>query len=262
MAHKEAIAFMSAWYDERTNAYLEWCYGDVTDVAQDLGRAADLKAGMRVLDIGCNTGTTSSYIARKFGCYVVGVDASRAAIEVAQVRAQEDPPSTPAVFHVADAREMPFEDEEFDAVVSKDTFVNIVDRPRLIAEIHRVLKPGGGLAFCDWMQGNPESTQAFLTWREFKKEEPFEMYSMEGYEALLKKTGFSSIARVDRHDELQERISERYRAFVEADPEEMQRRFGIDNHAYFVERFGLTLEVLMARDVIWGHMAARKREVS
>jgi ubiquinone/menaquinone biosynthesis C-methylase UbiE len=153
---------------------------------------------------------------------------------------------------------MPFDDGEFDAVVSKDTFVNIVNKPQLLAEIFRVLKIGGWLAFTDWMQGNRESTQAYLTWREFKKEEPFEMVSLDGYEQLLQAAGFGSINKQDRGEEFRQHISERYTAFVASDPAEMQRRFGISNHDYFVYRFGLTRDVILAHDVIWGQISAQK----
>jgi len=257
----EAVVFMSKWYDARTNAYIEWCYGDGQDVAHDLAMATEAKAGMRVLDIGCNIGNSSFYLAREFSCYVVGIDASRAAVEVAQIRAQENPPPVPAIFHLADARAMPFDDDEFDAVVSKDTFVNIVNKPQLVAEIFRVLKPGGWLAFTDWMQGNRESTQAYLTWREFKKEEPFDMVSLDGYEQLLQTAGFASIVKQDRGREFRQHIAQRYAAFVAVDPAEMQRRFGISNHDYFVYRFGLTRDVILARDVIWGQISAQKPEI-
>jgi ubiquinone/menaquinone biosynthesis C-methylase UbiE len=189
---------------------------------------------------------------------VVGIDASRVAIEVAQIRAQENPPPVPAIFHLADARAMPFDDDEFDAIISKDTFVNIVKKPQLLAEIFRVLKPNGWMAFTDWMQGNRESTQAYLTWREFKKEEPFEMVSLDGYEQLLQAAGFAAINKQNRGEEFRRHISERYAAFIAADPAEMQRRFGISNHEYFVYRFGLTRDVILAHDVIWGQISAQK----
>jgi ubiquinone/menaquinone biosynthesis C-methylase UbiE len=258
MSTQEAIEFMSDWYDERTNAYIEWCFGDIEDVVQDIGTRIGLEAEMRVLDIGCNNGSSSFHLAEVFGCSVVGVDAARSGIEVSQIRAQRNPPRSPVVFHLVDARDTPFESAEFDAVVSKDTFVNIVDRPRLISEICRVLKPGGHLSFCDWMQGNEEPGEVFKTWREFKKEEPFEMLLLREYEALLKDSGFIVTCSEVRVEVFQERIKSRYETFAAADPEEMQRRFGIEDHAYFVERFGLTLQVLLSQDVVWGHMAAKK----
>jgi ubiquinone/menaquinone biosynthesis C-methylase UbiE len=263
----DAVAFMSSWYDVRTNAYIEWCYGEGREVAHDLARAAGAAPGLHVLDVGCNLGNMTFVLAREYGCYSVGVDASRAAIEVAQIRAQENPPPAPAVFHVADARAMPFDDGEFDGIVSKDTFVNIVGKPALSAELRRVLRgpdpasgrPGGRLAFTDWMAGNPEPTAAYHAWREFKKEEPFDKLSLDGYEQLLREAGFKIVDRQDRGEEFRQHVSRRYAAFRAADPAEMRRRFGIENHDYFVKRFGLTLDMLMAQDVIWGQITAEKQ---
>jgi ubiquinone/menaquinone biosynthesis C-methylase UbiE len=258
MSEQDAVEFMSDWYDERTNAYIEWCFGDIDDVVEDLGSRIGIKEGWRVLDIGCNNGGSSVHFANSFGASVVGVDAARSAIEISQISAQNNPPKVPVVFHLVDARDTPFQNAEFDAVVSKDTFVNIVDRPRLIAEICRILKPGGYLSFCDWMQGKEEPGPTFKSWREFKKEEPFEMLLLGEYEALLKDSGFIVTQAEARIEEFQQRIKSRFEAFAQADPDEMYRRFGIENHAYFVERFGLTLEVLLAQDVVWGHVTARK----
>jgi ubiquinone/menaquinone biosynthesis C-methylase UbiE len=262
----DAVAFMSRWYDVRTNAYIEWCYGDGRDVARDLAAACGLQAGMRVLEVGCNIGNLSLYLAREYGCFVVGVDASRAAVEVAQVRAQENPPPAPAVFYAADARATPFDDGEFDAVLSKDTFVNIADKPRLLREMHRLLRgpdpasgrAGGRLAFTDWMQGNPQPTQAYRDWREFKKDEPFDIVTLDGYAALLGAGGFRVIDRRDRGETYRRHMQGRYEALLATEPIEMERLFGIADYPYFVQRFGLARDVWLAGDVTWGLLVAEK----
>ena len=87
------------------------------------------------------------------------------------------------------------------------------------------------------------------------------MVSLDGYEQLLQAAGFISIVKQDRGEEFRRHISERNAAFVAADPAEMQRRFGISNYDYFVYRFGLTRDVIMAHDVIWGQIAAQKPKI-
>ena len=84
------------------------------------------------------------------------------------------------------------------------------------------------------------------------------MLSLEGYAVLLSKLGFGEVTKIDRAGEFQERIKDRYENFVQTDPDEMYRRFGIEDHGYFVERFGLTLDVLLSGDIVWGHMSEKK----
>ena len=117
-----------------------WCFGEADDIARELGRGAELATGMRVLDIGCNTGNSSFCLARTFDCNVLGVDAAEPAIRVAEQRGRDRFPELSVSFDVVDARDTGFESESFDAVVSKDTFVNIEHRPRLLVEVARLLK--------------------------------------------------------------------------------------------------------------------------
>jgi ubiquinone/menaquinone biosynthesis C-methylase UbiE len=249
---------MTKWYDARTNAYMEWIFGNEHDIAAGLATAAGLKPGMRVLDIGCNIGQITLHLAGEFGCDAIGIDASRAAIETAQIRVQAKPLPRPVVFHLLDARAMPFDEGEFDAIVSKDTFVNISPKTQLLAELWRVLKPGAWLAFTDWMQGNSTATPALETWLEFKKAEPFDMVSLAGYRQLLQEAGFSSIVLRDRGEEFRRHIAGRYAELQAASPTDIRDYFGVADPEYFVKRFGLTHDVIMAWDVTWGQISAQK----
>jgi 2-polyprenyl-6-hydroxyphenyl methylase/3-demethylubiquinone-9 3-methyltransferase len=97
-----------------------------------------LKKGDCILDVGCGAGLATNPLAQA-GYSVTGVDLARGALAEAKKRDQ-----TKTVKYVeANALELPFENESFDAVISLD-FLEHVDNPKkVIEEISRVLKPGG-----------------------------------------------------------------------------------------------------------------------
>lgn len=107
--------------------------------------AMDLPEAASVLDIGCGSGTTAILLATEFDLDVTGIDTSAANIERAGQRAGDLPIS----WLVADAHTLPFEDNEFDGIVLECVFSLFVDKPAALAEVRRVLKPGGRIGLTD-----------------------------------------------------------------------------------------------------------------
>jgi 2-polyprenyl-6-hydroxyphenyl methylase / 3-demethylubiquinone-9 3-methyltransferase len=94
-----------------------------------------------VLDIGCGAGFVSSQLANG-GMQVTGIDLSASSIAVAQRF------SAPTVrYQVADATNLPFKDESFDACLLLDCLEHIQEYPRALAEAARVTRPGGRVFF-------------------------------------------------------------------------------------------------------------------
>jgi 2-polyprenyl-6-hydroxyphenyl methylase/3-demethylubiquinone-9 3-methyltransferase len=99
-------------------------------------------AAARVLDVGCGAGFLSNHLAGA-GFEVTGLDASRTSIEVA---ARHD--ATGKVRYVqGDALLLPFADACFDVVCAMDFLEHVEAPARVIAEVSRVLKPGGTFFF-------------------------------------------------------------------------------------------------------------------
>ncbi len=99
--------------------------------------------GKHVLEVGCGRGGGASYIARYLRPQrMVGVDIVAPAIRFAQKHftAQKN-----LRFMVADAHQLPFEDNSFDAVVNIESAQHYKDVDRFLSEVRRVLKPGGHL---------------------------------------------------------------------------------------------------------------------
>jgi len=100
-----------------------------------------------IADLGCGTGTTAMMLARDHDLRVSAVDISTANIERAVERA--DANGVAVRFNQADVHKLPFEDRELDGVLAECSFSLFNERPAVLAEIRRVLKPGGRLAVTD-----------------------------------------------------------------------------------------------------------------
>jgi cyclopropane fatty-acyl-phospholipid synthase-like methyltransferase len=109
-----------------------------------------LSPAQTLLDIGCGAGGPALRIAAITGCCIIGIDVHDQAVKTATSLAAQRGLSERAEFRVADASSrLPFPEASFDAITCIDAINHFPDRPRLIAEWARVLKPGGRLLFTD-----------------------------------------------------------------------------------------------------------------
>jgi ubiquinone/menaquinone biosynthesis C-methylase UbiE len=103
--------------------------------------------GMRWLDVGCGNGAfTEMLIERCAPTSVDGVDPSEAQLEFARKR----PGTRLARFHVGDAMALPFPDDSFDAAVMPLVIFFVPNPARGVAEMARVVRPGGVVAAYAW----------------------------------------------------------------------------------------------------------------
>ena len=124
-----------------------WLTADEQDrFIQQLGLSAEKK----LLDVACGAGGPALRIAQKAGCLVVGIDVHSRAISAAQSLAEKVGLAERAEFRTVNASgRLPFEDGKFDAITCIDAINHLPDRPAVIADWARVLKPGGRLLFTD-----------------------------------------------------------------------------------------------------------------
>lgn len=100
--------------------------------------------GLRVLDVGCGGGYTCEFLAQR-GAVVTGIDPSAACIAVAQEHAAAM--GLTIDYRVGTGENLPFGDGRFDVVVCVDVLEHVASAAATVAEIGRVLKPGGQFCF-------------------------------------------------------------------------------------------------------------------
>lgn len=113
--------------------------------ADQLLEAAPVGEGDHVLDVGCGTGVVARSALSKVGPEgrVAGVDPNAGMLAVAR--------RTPQIeWRSGIAEDLPFENGSFDAVVSQFAIMFFDDRPKAIAEMRRVLRPGGRIGIATW----------------------------------------------------------------------------------------------------------------
>lgn len=110
----------------------------------------ELRPGDTVLDIGCGAGVDSILAARKVGPsgWVVGVDMTEQMVEKAKDNAVAAGVAN-AEFHTGEADLLPAEAGTVDVVISNGVFNLCLDKPKVVAEVFRVLRPGGRLQMAD-----------------------------------------------------------------------------------------------------------------
>ena len=144
-------------YDRRWRRY-------VSRSIQETLRRADLRAGARVLDVGCGSGALIGEVRRKYSpTLTVGVDLSLAMVATAKERR-----TAGAQFLVGDAENLPLEAAQFDVVFSTSSFHFWPNRQRALREIHRVMRPAGRLVITDWCDDflARRVCDAYLRWRD------------------------------------------------------------------------------------------------
>lgn len=121
-------------------------------VQEMANRLPALDAGSQILDIGSGYGGASRYLAERFGSRVVALNLSEK--ENARNREMNEAAGLASRITVVDGsfEEIPLDDGSVDAVWSQDAILHSGRRERVIAEVARVLRPGGHFLFTDPME--------------------------------------------------------------------------------------------------------------
>jgi ubiquinone/menaquinone biosynthesis C-methylase UbiE len=170
--------------------------------------------GSYVLDVGCGVGATPCFLARRVGCRVVGVDIAARMVERSGQRARREKVADRVEFRVADAQDLPFEDNLFDAVITESVTAFPEDKQKAVDEYARVTRPGGyvGLNETAWLKVPPPPD--VVAWAAQDVGASVKPQTPEAWTALLEAAG------------LQEIMAKTYAINTQAEAKGILRRYG------------------------------------
>jgi SAM-dependent methyltransferase len=122
--------------------------------SMDLAAKAGVGPGMTGVDLCCCSGAGMRFLVRF--CKVdgmIGVDATETVVAVGRCRNEGEGLAERIRFVLADACATGLPAAAADFIWGEDAWCYVVDKPRLIAEAARLVKPGGTIAFTDWVEG-------------------------------------------------------------------------------------------------------------
>lgn len=153
--------------------------------SMDLADKAGIQPGMRGVDLCCCTGAGMRFLVRFRGAAAMhGVDATERVVRLGRERCAAEGMDGRVAFTLADVCASGLPSGEADFVWGEDAWCYVVDKPKLIAEAARIVKPGGVIAFTDWLEGPAGLSEAENTrFRAFMKFPNVE--TLAGYSALL-----------------------------------------------------------------------------
>ncbi len=163
------------------------------DATRALIDLCPIHANSHVIDIGCASGKTACYLARRYGCNVMGVDILPGMVERAKERARTEGVARSVAFMVADAQKLPLADDLFDVILGEFITGLTDDKEGAVKEYVRVAKPGATIALNEatWLKvPPPQEIIGFLADAVGFKNE---LFTSDGWQNLLERSRIKQI---------------------------------------------------------------------
>lgn len=157
--------------------------------SQQLAEKAGIRPGTSGVDLCCCTGAGMWFLVQlREVARMHGVDATESVVELGRSRCESAGLSDRIAFTARDACQTELPAEEADFVWGEDAWCYVVDKPGLVAEASRLVKPGGTIAFTDWVEGpagmSEQEGQRLLRFMKFPN-----VQALDGYGKLLSDNG-------------------------------------------------------------------------
>lgn len=215
--------------------------------------------GCEVLDIGCGLGAIDELLVRRFGARsVIGVDIDPALVAGMRRRVERAGLADRVRGETVDGGALPYGDSTFDVVFSKDSMVQIPDKPAIYAEVLRVLRPGGRFIASDWLRGgtggySPEMMEFFRL-----EGIAYNMVTLEQSAAALRAAGFVDVEIRDRHGWYLDLAQRELDALQGSLKPVIVERLGAERAQHFIDDWRQLVVVVKRGELRPGHLKAVK----
>jgi ubiquinone/menaquinone biosynthesis C-methylase UbiE len=192
---------VNAVYDGPEGVLWELIMGEQIHVggfksSMELAKLAGIQKGWKGIDLCSALGAGCRFLVKFFGATMCGLDGTHTMHEKAIVRTKAEGLADKIEFKLGDVMANPWPKNTFDFVWGEDAWCYVVDKEKLISEAARVLKPGGTLAFTDWIEGPKGLTEDQAKRINNFMKFPY-MENMQGYKKLIEKAGLKVVSAED-----------------------------------------------------------------
>jgi ubiquinone/menaquinone biosynthesis C-methylase UbiE len=221
-----------------------------------LAQKAGITATSVVLDVCSALGGPARQLARSIGCRVVGLDATPKMHDEAQRRTTQAGLEGKVTYKLGNALDMPFRAGSFDVVWGQDAWCYVTDKERLVRECARVARPGGTIAFTDWLESGPMSDRQWTALNSFMVFPYLE--TLDGYARLAEAAGLKVVELEDLSPDFARHVQGYFDALTGSHRDAIVAAYGQEMYAAVEHGLSMWRDASAMGQVGRGRIVARK----
>jgi tocopherol O-methyltransferase len=144
----ENRAIHFGYWDEHTRSHAQ----SLLDMNRVLARHLGVRSGQRILDAGCGVGGSAIWLAKTYDVEVIGITPVASQVMRARRYAHEHGVADQVSFEQQDYAHTAFPDASFDVIWAMESLCHALDKPAVLAEAQRLLRPGGRLGIVEYIR--------------------------------------------------------------------------------------------------------------